>query len=463
MTLIKSISGIRGTIGDPAGQGLTPIDIVESIAGYGQWIKSHSPAQRPVVVIGRDGRISGPMVHGLATHTLNMMGIDVLDADLSTTPTIEMAVGWMKADGGIIITASHNPAHWNALKFLNNKGEFISAEDGQSILNTIAQGNIDFASIEHLGTTRPLADLYPRHVEDILAMPFVHAGEVKDKGYRVVVDCINSTGALALPPLLEALGCDYVLINDEVNGRFAHTPEPLTKHLTQLSDRVQKEGADLGIAVDPDVDRLVFMDEEGQPFNEEYTLVAVADYILSQQPGNTVSNLSSTQALADVTHQHGGQYFAAAVGEVNVVNKMKEVHAIIGGEGNGGIIAPDLHYGRDALAGIALFLTGLAKRGGAVSQWKAALPQYEMYKDKIQLNPEWDVPALLHRMAKKYQPTQEVLTIDGVKILFEDRWVHLRPSNTEPIIRVYTEAPTADAAEQLAKRFSKELMEFIEG
>ncbi len=462
MTLIKSISGIRGTIGDPVGQGLTPVDIVESVAGYGQWIKEQAAHRRPRIVIGRDGRISGPQVSGLVVQTLRMMGIDVLDAGLSTTPTIEMAVGWEGADGGIIITASHNPAHWNALKFLNKKGEFISADAGKNILQIIDNGRYEFARVEDLGTCREAGKLFDKHIKEILNMKWVDAGVVRAKHYRIVVDCINSTGALAVPPLLEALGCSYVLINEEVNGQFAHTPEPLTKNLTQLAECVREERADLGIAVDPDVDRLVFFDEKGDAFNEEYTLVAVADYILSQNPGNTVSNLSSTRALSDLTKKYGGSYFSAAVGEVNVVTKMKEVNAIIGGEGNGGIIAPDLHYGRDALAGIALFLTGLAKRGGSVSQWKAALPHYEMYKDKLQLLPEWNVPELLKAIAEKYTTEYEVSTIDGVKILLNDSWVHLRPSNTEPIIRIYTEAPDEREAQSLAEKFKTILLKQIE-
>ncbi len=458
MTLIKSISGIRGTIGDPIGQGLTPMDIVESVAGYGQWLLKQRPGRRPSVVIGRDGRMSGEIVLGLAIHTLRMQGIDVYDADLSTTPTIEMAVKWYKARGGIIITASHNPANWNALKFLNHRGEFISAQDGEHILDTIKEREMSFAEVENLGRYQRIEGLIERHIASILDMEWVQQEVISKKKYHIVVDCINSTGALSVPPLLEALGCTYTLINDTVNGRFEHNPEPLTKNLQSLSRKVVTEHADLGIAVDPDVDRLVFMNENGTPFNEEYTLVAIADYILSLNSGDTVSNLSSTRALADITIKHGGEYHASAVGEVNVVALMKSTNAVIGGEGNGGVIVPPLHYGRDALAGIALFLSGLAKRGGRISQWKEELPHYEMYKDRLDLNDEWNLDAMLEQLAQKYQGEAEVLTIDGTKILFKTAWVHLRPSNTEPIVRIYTEAKTSSEAKQLAEQFKAELL-----
>ncbi|NUO03393.1 MAG: phosphoglucosamine mutase [Saprospiraceae bacterium] len=450
MALIKSISGIRGTIGGPAGENLTPQDIVDCTAGFGELIlQSGAPAS---VVVGRDARVSGEMVSHLVVQTLIAQGISVLDLGLSTTPTVEMAVTHLGAGAGIIITASHNPAHWNALKFLNQHGEFISAENGRQLLEFIEAGNIHYADVENLGQYRQVEGMIAHHIEQILALPFVETDIVRDRKFKVVVDCINSTGAIAVPPLLEALGCEYVLLNAEVNGRFAHNPEPLPAHLESLCSQVVAEKADLGIAVDPDVDRLALVCEDGSLFGEEYTLVAVADYILQKQPGgNTVSNLSSSRALRDVTQKYGGQYFAAAVGEVNVVAKMKATGALIGGEGNGGVIVPDLHYGRDALAGIALVLSQLASSGQSLLGLKSTYPDYHMIKDKITLPPGTDMEQLLSRLHEKYA-TENCTTIDGLKIDFQDSWVHLRQSNTEPIIRVYAEAREVAQAQELADK-----------
>ena len=449
MTLIKSISGIRGTIGGKAGENLSPQDIVECTAGFGAWLlKNGSP---PKVVVGRDGRVSGKMVSQLVCTTLLGLGIDVLDLGLSTTPTVEMAVPAEGAGAGIIITASHNPGHWNALKFLNHRGEFISAADGAALLEMLASGNIEYATVDKLGAYRRGEGYIEKHIDQILALPHIDTESVSQRKFKIVVDCINSTGALAMPPLLEALGCEVVLLNGEPNGKFAHNPEPLPQNLEELCQRVLYEKADLGVAVDPDVDRLALVCENGELFGEEYTLVAVADYILGQNPGNTVSNLSSTRALRDVTRRHGGQYFAAAVGEVNVVEKMKEVNAVIGGEGNGGVIVPGLHYGRDAMAGLALFLTHLAAFGGTASALRATYPDYYMVKDKIALTPEIDMNALLKALEQRFAD-EEYNTIDGLKIDFDDGWVHLRKSNTEPIIRVYSESHSTEAAQELAER-----------
>ena len=458
MTLIKSISGIRGTIGQKAGENLSPQDVVECTAAFGYWLlQKGAPAK---VVIGRDGRISGHMVSQLASATLIGLGIDVVDLGYSTTPTVEMAVPMEKAGAGIIITASHNPKQWNALKFVDHNGEFISKADGEALLKLLDDGEITYAEVDQLGSYSQNDRYISRHIEAVLNLPWVDASLVKGKDFKVVVDCINSTGAISIPPLLDALGCKYVLLNEEVNGEFAHNPEPLPKHLTGLCDAVQQENAMLGVAVDPDVDRLAFVCEDGSLFGEEYTLVAVADYILQQQKGNTVSNLSSTRALRDVTLKHGGQYFASAVGEVNVVSKMKEVEAVIGGEGNGGIIVPGLHYGRDALAGLAIFLTYLAKRDIKASELRATYPDYFMVKDKIALTPEIDVDLLLKELEEVFQ-SEEYSTIDGLKIDFEHGWVHLRKSNTEPIIRVYSESGSVEEAQALAQRMHHEVANIL--
>lgn len=454
MALIKSISGIRGTIGGKKGDNLTPIDIVECTAAFGYWLKQDGAPRS--VVIGRDGRISGSLVSNLVSQTLVSLGFDVIDLGLSTTPTVEMAVPAFGAGAGIIVTASHNPKQWNALKFLNRKGEFISKKDGDTLLQLLSDGKIIFNEVDELGSYRKEEGFLNQHIEHIFALPAVDLALVRGKSFKVVVDAVNSTGALSVPPLLERMGCEVVLINGEVTGHFAHNPEPLPKNLQQLAEAVVKEKADLGIAVDPDVDRLAFVNEDGSMFGEEYTLVAVADYMLSQQPGATVSNLSSTRALRDVTEKHGGTYYASAVGEVNVVEKMKEVKAVIGGEGNGGIIVPALHYGRDALAGIALFLTHLAKSGLRMSALRAGYPNYEMVKDKIALDATIDLANLLERLesAHKDDPYN---TIDGLKIDFPDSWVHLRKSNTEPIIRIYAEGATQDEAEGLVNTIKGEV------
>jgi len=454
MTLIKSISGIRGTIGGKAGDNLTPQDIVESTAAFGYHLLQQGAA--PKVVLGRDGRISGPMVSRLVANTLVGLGIDVIDLGLSTTPTVEMAVPAESAGAGIIITASHNPKHWNALKFLNERGEFISAETGETLLRLIDSGDITYSEVDRLGRYRKKEGHLQKHIDQILALPLVDAEAVAGKQYKVVVDAINSTGALALPPLLEAMGVKTVLINGEVNGEFAHNPEPLPEHLIQLAEKVVAEGADLGISVDPDVDRLALVCEDGQLFGEEYTLVAVADYVLQHKKGDTVSNLSSTRALRDVTRRHGGKYHASAVGEVNVVNKMKTVNAVIGGEGNGGIIVPELHYGRDAMVGVALFLSHLAKAGKTTTELRATYPHYHMVKDRIDLTPDIDLEHVLMQLREKYAH-EELTVVDGVKIDFPDKWVHLRKSNTEPIIRVYAEAESASEAAALVERMKGEV------
>lgn len=458
MPLIKSISGIRGTIGGVAGENLTPQDIVECTAGFGyRLLSSGKPAK---VVIGRDARISGTMVNGLVVQTLRGLGIDVVDLGLSTTPTVEMAVPAENAGAGIIITASHNPKEWNALKFLNEKGEFISKAAGEEILQLIEAGDINYVGVDKLGTYTEDNSYIQKHIDAIFAMELVDVDAVKAKKFKVVVDAVNSTGSIALPPLLEQLGCEVVVLNEEPNGHFAHNPEPLPAHLRQLSKAVLAEKADLGIAVDPDVDRLAFVCEDGEMFGEEYTLVAVADYILQHRKGNTVSNLSSTRALRDVTRKHGGIYSASAVGEVNVVNMMKETNAVIGGEGNGGIIVPDLHYGRDALVGIALFLTHLAGFGNSVSRLRSTYPSYFISKNKIQLTPEIDVDFLLEKLEEKYK-NEEINTIDGLKIDLSEGWIHLRKSNTEPIIRIYTESMSQVIAENLANKIKADVNEIL--
>jgi len=454
LTLIKSISGIRGTIGGKPGSNLTPIDIVECTAGYGLWIKKRSSS--PKVIVGRDGRITGKIVSELAINTLLSMGIDVVNLDLSTTPTVEIAVSEENASGGIIFTASHNPKQWNALKFLNDKGEFISAKDGEEILAYIAEGKLDFVEVDHIGKLTSNDTYIDKHIDMILDLPYVNVESIRRKNFSVVVDCINSTGAISVPPLLKKLGCKIHLINEEITGEFAHNPEPRPEHLKDLSDKVKALNADLGISIDPDVDRLAFVCEDGSMFGEEYTLVAVADSILSKKKGNTVSNLSSTRALADVTRGHGGEYTAAAVGEVNVVNAMKATNAVIGGEGNGGVILPDLHYGRDALAGIALMLDLLAERNISISTLKKGYPEYTIVKDKIELTPAIDVDHLLAEMAKVYQ-NEKLNTVDGLKIDFAEGWIHMRKSNTEPIIRVYSEAATAEEASKLANGIKTEI------
>ena len=454
MTLIKSISGIRGTIGGKPGTNLTPVDIVECTAGFGTWIKKRHT--NPKVIVGRDGRITGKLVSDLAVNTLISMGIDVVDLGLSTTPTVEIAVTEEKASAGIIFTASHNPKQWNALKFLNSKGEFISAADGQEIIDYISGGDLTFVEVDDLGSVSQDNSYIDKHIDMILDLDYVDGDSIRAKNFTVVVDCINSTGAISVPPLLEKLGCNIHLINAEITGDFAHNPEPRPEHLIDLSNKVKELNADLGISVDPDVDRLAFVCDDGSMFGEEYTLVAVADSILTKKPGNTVSNLSSTRALADVTHKHGMIYTASAVGEVNVVTAMKETNAVIGGEGNGGVILPDLHYGRDALAGIALMLDLLAGKGISISELKKTYPEYSIVKDKIQLTPEIDVDHLLAETAKVYA-SEKLNTVDGLKIDFDHGWIHMRKSNTEPIIRVYSEAASATDAQALADGIKKEI------
>ncbi len=449
MAFIKSISGFRGTIGGRAGENLTPEDIVACTAAFGQWVVRTTG--NPKIVLGTDGRISRDIVSALAISTLRALGIHVVDAGLSTTPTVELAVVWENAGGGIIITASHNPAEWNALKLLNQRGEFISAADGQAVLRLLEEGSISYAPVHQLGTYRQATNFIERHVQSILALSAVNAAAVQACRFHVVVDPVNSTGALAIPALLDALGCSYRLINGEISGQFAHNPEPLPEHLTQLSEAVVQESADLGIAVDPDVDRLVLICEDGRPFGEEYTLVAVADYLLGLHGGGgaTVSNLSSSMALRDVAARHGAQYFAATVGEVNVVEKMKAVGALIGGEGNGGIIYPALHYGRDALVGIALFLTHLAKSGMRTSELRRTYPDYFMVKGRIERQPSLSLERIFSFLLDKYGHLP-INTEDGLRIDFPEGWVHLRPSNTEPIVRLYAEAKSPEDAEQLA-------------
>lgn len=462
MALIKSISGIRGTIGGVPGDNLSPLDVVRFTAAYGSWLKeslNDGTSLHKKVVIGRDGRISGELVQRIVVSTLNALGIDVIDLGLSTTPTVEMAVVFEKADGGIILTASHNPKEWNALKLLNNKGEFISGDEGTKILEIAAADLFQFADVDNLGTYTTNETALEKHIQMVVDYPLVDIAAIKKAGFKIVLDAINSTGATAVPQLLKALGVeDIVVLNGEVNGQFAHNPEPLPEHLNQLCNEVNKQKAHMGIAVDPDVDRLCFVCEDGTLFGEEYTLVAVADYILKHRKGNTVSNLSSTRALRDVTEKHGGQYFPSAVGEVNVVNMMKESKAVIGGEGNGGIIVPDLHYGRDALIGIALFLTHLAHEKKTVKQLRSSYPDYFISKNKIELNHGTDLKKIFSVIQKKYKK-QPINTIDGLKIEFDTDWVHLRPSNTEPIIRIYAESNFQTTAANIAKRLMQDINE----
>ena len=461
MTLIKSISGIRGTIGGKTGDNLTPIDAVKFAAAYGTWLKSYSNKQKLTVVIGRDARISGPMIHHLVMNTLIGLGIDVIDLGLSTTPTVEVAVPLEKADGGIILTASHNPKQWNALKLLNEKGEFLSGAEGVRILEIAADEAFDFADVDSLGAITENNAYMDIHIDEVLDLPLVDVEAVRAAKFKVVVDGVNSSGGIVIPNLLEQMGVEVVKLYCEPNGQFPHNPEPLKEHLGDICALVLKEKADLGIVVDPDVDRLAFISEDGEMFGEEYTLVAVADYVLSRTPGNTVSNMSSSRALRDVTHLHGGIYAASAVGEVNVVELMKLNNAVIGGEGNGGIIYPELHYGRDSLVGVALFLTHLAYKKMKVSELRKTYSQYYMSKNKIELTPQIDVDNILLAMHEKYK-TEDCSTIDGVKINFAENWVHLRKSNTEPIIRIYTEAATQDKADALAMRIIDEIKEIAE-
>lgn len=456
MTLIKSISGIRGTIGGNVGDNLTPLDVVKFAAAYGTFLKRSLKKDKLTVVIGRDARISGPMVHQLVQNTLIGLGINVIDLGLSTTPTVEVAVPMEKADGGIILTASHNPKQWNALKLLNEKGEFLSGAEGELILQIAEEEVYDFAEVDDLGTVVEITDYIDRHIDRVLEMPLVNIDAIKAKKFKVAVDGVNSTGGIAIPALLEKLGVETVELYCEPNGHFPHNPEPLKEHLGDICKKVLEEKADFGIVVDPDVDRLAFISNDGEMFGEEYTLVAVADYVLSKTPGNTVSNMSSSRALRDVTEKHSGTYQASAVGEVNVVELMKASSAIIGGEGNGGIIYPEIHYGRDALVGVALFLSHLAEQNVTVAELRASYPQYFMSKNKIELTPSLDVDDILVKMAKKYE-NEEVSTIDGVKIDFSNSWVHLRKSNTEPIIRIYTEAPSQIEADDLAKQIIGEI------
>ncbi len=458
MTLIKSISGIRGTIGGKTGDNLTPVDAVKFASAYGTFLKQNSNKEKLTVVIGRDARISGPMIHNLVVNTLIGLGIDVIDLGLSTTPTVEVAVPLEKADGGIILTASHNPKQWNALKLLNDKGEFLNGADGAKILEIAESEAFDFSDVDHLGTITENDAYMDIHIDEVLNLALVEAEAVKKKKYKVVVDGVNSSGGIIIPKLLEQMGVEVVRLYCEPNGHFPHNPEPLKEHLGDICELVVKEQADFGIVVDPDVDRLAFISNDGEMFGEEYTLVAVADYVLSRTPGNTVSNMSSSRALRDITVKHNGTYEASAVGEVNVVELMKKNKAIIGGEGNGGIIYPEAHYGRDALVGVALFLTYLAGQDKSVAELRAGYPQYFMSKNKIELTPQIDVDAILKAMTAKYQH-ENISTVDGVKIDFAEDWVHLRKSNTEPIIRIYTEAPTQEQADKLALRIIDEIKE----
>jgi phosphomannomutase len=462
LALIKSISGIRGTIGGKYRSNLTPQDIVECTAAFGSWVLSNTNSKKAKIVIGRDARISGAMVSGFVVNTLISLGIDVIDLGLSTTPTVEIAVTDEKADAGIILTASHNPKEWNALKLLNNKGEFISAEDGAVVLSMIDSEFLVFADIDRLGTYRQDDTYIQKHIDKIFDLPLVDKELVKTKKYKIVVDAINSTGAISVVPLLKQMGCDVVVLNGEMTGHFAHNPEPLPENLNQLAREVLNKKAQLGISVDPDVDRLAFVQDDGEMFGEEYTLVA--DYILKKTPGNTVSNLSSTKALRDVTEKHGQRYEAAAVGEVNVVTKMKEINAIIGGEGNGGVIYPELHYGRDALVGIAIMLTALAEYGKPLSFMRKKYPEYIIAKKKLDLPQGVNVDDLLNKLDDKYKPIRDCTRnrLDGLKIEFKDgNWIHMRKSNTEPIIRVYAESTSAVIADNLIQKINRDIYEIL--
>lgn len=459
MSLIKSISGIRGTIGGKVGEGLSPLDVVKFASAYGSWVIEKT--NNPKIVIGRDARLSGDMVSKLVSATLQGLGIDVIDLGLSTTPTVELAVPLENAGGGIILTASHNPIQWNALKLLNTKGEFISGLEGKDILDKAEAEDFIFAEVRKLGKYIQIDDYMDRHIQHVLDLELVDVEAIKNRGFKIVVDAVNSTGGIVVPKLLKALGVEVI---EEMyctpNGEFPHNPEPLPENLRDISQKLAKGNFDLGIVVDPDVDRLAFINEDGSAFGEEYTLVAVADYVLSHTPGNTVSNLSSTRALKDVTESRGGKYTAAAVGEVNVVNQMKAVNAVIGGEGNGGIIYPASHYGRDALVGIGLFLTHLAKLGKTISRLRASYPNYFISKNKIELTPEINVDKILSEIKMKYK-NHQINDIDGVKIDFEKEWVHLRKSNTEPIIRIYSESESEATAEHLAKKIIQDIKEVV--
>ncbi|WP_158978396.1 phosphoglucosamine mutase [Cellulophaga sp. L1A9] len=456
MTLIKSISGIRGTIGGKPGDNLTPIDAVKFAAAYGIWLKEYSKKDKLKVVIGRDARISGEMIQNIVVSTLIGLGIDVIDLDLSTTPTVEIAVPLENADGGIILTASHNPKQWNALKLLNEKGEFLDAAQGAKILDIAEKEDFNFSEVDDLGEITRNDSYIDIHIDEVLDLPLVDADTIRAAKFKVVVDGVNSTGGIAIPKLLKELGVEVVELYCDPTGHFPHNPEPLKEHLGDICALVLEEKADFGIVVDPDVDRLAFISNDGEMFGEEYTLVACADYVLGKTKGNTVSNLSSSRALRDITKKHGGTYEAAAVGEVNVVTKMKANNAVIGGEGNGGIIYPESHYGRDSLVGTALFLMLMAEKGGTVAELRASYPSYFMSKKKIQLTPGLDVDGILVAMADKYK-NEEISTIDGVKIDFAENWVHLRKSNTEPIIRIYTEAKSQAEADALADKIIGEI------
>ena len=457
MSLIKSISGIRGTIGGVPDDNLTPIDAVKFAAAYGTWLKKHIYKTRVKVVVGRDARISGEMVQNLVQYTLVGLGIDVVDIGLSTTPTVEVAVTMEQADGGIILTASHNPKQWNALKLLNNKGEFLNAQEGEEILRIAAANEFSFAEVDALGHITHNDTYIQRHIDAVLSLlPLATLEAIRKRKFKVAVDAVNSTGGIAIPLLLERLGAEVVQLYCEPNGQFPHNPEPLKEHLADICAKVVEAKADLGVVVDPDVDRLALITEEGEMFGEEYTLVACADYYLSKKKGNVVSNLSSSRALRDIAEKHGVEYAAAAVGEVNVVTKMKEVNAVIGGEGNGGVIFPELHYGRDALVGVVLFLSLLVEKDTTVSALRRSYPAYFMSKNKIQLTTGLNPDKVLHAMQEKYAHEQ-ITTIDGLKIDFPFSWVHLRKSNTEPIIRIYTEAKTQAEADALATRFMEEM------
>lgn len=460
MAMIKSISGLRGEIGGCAGNGLTPLDIVKFVSAYSTWLKNTRPDAKSVVV-GRDARISGEMVRQVVCGTLMGMGLDVIDIGLASTPTTELAVTWLKADGGLILTASHNPRHWNALKLLNSNGEFLTAADGNEVLAIAEAGDFDYADVDHLGSYSRNDEMNSRHIDAVLSMKLVDVEAIRKAGFSVAIDCVNSVGGIILPQLLERLGVKSVRkLYCEPTGDFQHNPEPLEKNLTDIMGLVRGGGYDVAFVVDPDVDRLAFIDEKGAMYGEEYTLVTVADYVLKHTPGNTVSNLSSTRALRDVTRSYGCEYNAAAVGEVNVVTKMKETGAVIGGEGNGGVIYPELHYGRDALVGIALFLSHLAHEGKSVSELRKTYPPYFIAKNRIDLKNGTDVDAILRKVKGLYSD-QEINDIDGVKIDFPDKWVHLRKSNTEPIIRVYSEASTMEAADEIGKSVMDVIMQMI--
>ena len=463
MALIKSISGIRGTIGGKPGESLSPVDVVKFTAAFGSIVKKeHSEkSTNAKIVIGRDGRISGQMIRDLVVSTLTSLGIDVIDLGLSTTPTVELAVKMENADGGIIITASHNPKEWNALKLLNHEGEFISAEVGAKVLDKAAKEDFSFSKVDKLGTITIDDSYLQKHVDAVVNYPLVNVKSITKRNFKIIVDVINSTGATFVPALLRSLGVnDIILINKEIDGKFAHNPEPLPENLRELSNEVVKNNADLGIAVDPDVDRLCFVCDDGSMFGEEYSLVAIADFVLSKKKGNTVSNMSSTKALKEVTLKHGGEYFPSAVGEVNVVNKMKEVNAVIGGEGNGGIIVPDFHYGRDALIGIGLFLTHLAAYKKSIKSLRSHYPDYFISKSKMELENGFDMRAIFEKIKKKYK-NQPVNTEDGLKIEFDSDWVHLRTSNTEPIIRIYAESDFESKANNIALRLMQDIKEFM--